>query len=63
MLLWDVWGVGARELYDAAAQVTAEDVSFTAVRALFAENDGLRTPQTVTSLAPFNGPSEVTVRG
>ncbi|MGW5664979.1 transglutaminase-like domain-containing protein [Streptomyces sp. NPDC003758] len=73
MLLWDVWGVGAgsdgemtdaiRELYDGAAQVTAEDGSFTAVRELFAENDGLRTPQTVTSLAPFNGPSEVTLRG
>ncbi|WP_330279059.1 transglutaminase domain-containing protein [Streptomyces sp. NBC_00569] len=72
-LLWDVWGVGAgsdeamtdtiRELYDEAAEVTAGDVSFTAARQLFAGNDGLRTPQTVTSLAPFNGPSEVTLRG
>ncbi|MEV6740911.1 hypothetical protein AB0N14_29880 [Streptomyces sp. NPDC051104] len=52
-----------RELYDGAARVTAEDGSFTAVRELFAENDGLRTPRTVTSLAPFNGPSEVTLRG
>ncbi|MFF4214087.1 hypothetical protein ACFYZE_33025 [Streptomyces sp. NPDC001796] len=52
-----------RELYDGAARVTAEDGSFTAVRALFAEEDGLRTPQTVTSLAPFNGPRQVTLRG
>lgn len=71
-LLWDVWGVGAdddsgmtdaiRELYDVAAEVTTGEMSFTAVRQLFAENDGLRTPRTVTSLAPFNGPSEVTLR-
>lgn len=72
-LLWDVWGVGAgsdgemtsgiRELYDEAARVTAGEVSFAAARQLFTENDGLRTPRTVLSLAPFNGAREVALRG
>ncbi|OAH15653.1 transglutaminase-like domain-containing protein [Streptomyces jeddahensis] len=72
-LLWDVWGAGAdsdeemtdeiRELYDQAALVTHDDVPFDTVRKLFTANDGLRTPKTVLSLAPFNGPSEVTLRG
>lgn len=71
-LLWDVWGVGAdndgdmtaeiRELYDEAAAVTAGEVDFAAARALFTTHDGLRTPPTVRSLAPFNGPVEVTLR-
>ncbi|MER5181454.1 transglutaminase domain-containing protein [Streptomyces sp. NPDC002896] len=71
-LLWDVWGVGAggdgdmtdeiRELYDQASLVACDDVPFDAARKLFAEHDGLRTPKTVLSLAPFNGPSQVTLR-
>ncbi|MFD7541360.1 transglutaminase-like domain-containing protein [Streptomyces sp. NPDC059819] len=71
-LLWDTWGTGAggnREmtdatcaLYDQASLVVCDDVPFDAARKLFAENEGLRTPKTVLSLAPFNGPSEVTLR-
>lgn len=71
-LLWDTWGVGPasgeemtdtmRKLYDGVAQMTTGEVPFSAVRQLFKENDGLRTPQTVTSLAPFNGPSEIALR-
>jgi Transglutaminase-like superfamily len=71
-LLWDIWGVGAgdggampdeiRDLYDEAARVTAGDIPFAEVRALFAERDGLRTPPTVLSLSPFNGPTRVTLR-
>ncbi|WP_335978157.1 transglutaminase-like domain-containing protein [Streptomyces sp. CA2R106] len=77
-LLWDVWGPGSeadpecaagtglpaglRDLYDIAARVTSGEVSFAEVRALFADHDGLRTPATVLSLAPFNGPSRVTLR-
>ncbi|KAB1143444.1 hypothetical protein F7R91_25005 [Streptomyces luteolifulvus] len=71
-LLWDVWGVGAssdgemtdtiRTLYDRAAEMTVGEVTYSATRKLFAENHGLRTPRTVTSLAPFNGPSEVALR-
>lgn len=38
------------------------DVSLAAARQLFAEDDTLRTPRTVTSYAPFNGPSLVTLR-
>ncbi|MFG2716839.1 hypothetical protein ACGFW5_00805 [Streptomyces sp. NPDC048416] len=59
-----------RELYDRAAEVTAgpgsQDAmgpgSYDAARRLFAEHEGLRTPEVVTSFAPFNGPSEVTLR-
>ncbi|TJZ99536.1 transglutaminase-like domain-containing protein [Actinacidiphila oryziradicis] len=71
-LLWDTWGTGAGgdremtdaicELYDQASLVVCDDVPFDAARKLFAENEGLRTPKTVLSLAPFNGPSEVTLR-
>ncbi|BBA99619.1 hypothetical protein RVR_6318 [Actinacidiphila reveromycinica] len=71
-LLWDVWGTGAesddgmtgeiRALYDTAARVTGGEVPFAAARALFAGHDGLRTPATVLSLAPFNGPAQVTLR-
>ncbi|MFD4483506.1 transglutaminase domain-containing protein [Streptomyces sp. NPDC058471] len=71
-LLWDTWGVGAgsdremtdtiRKLYDGVAEMTAREVPFGAVRQLFLENDGLRTPQTVISLAPFNGPSGIALR-
>ncbi|MEU9371929.1 transglutaminase-like domain-containing protein [Streptomyces avermitilis] len=71
-LLWDTWGTGAGgdremtdaacELYDQASLVVCDDVSFDAARKLFAENEGLRTPKAVLSLAPFNGPSEVTLR-
>ncbi|MFJ8112966.1 transglutaminase-like domain-containing protein [Streptomyces sp. NPDC096132] len=73
-LLWDLWGADgegdqdlplpepARALYDRAALVCAGEVPFDAARALFAEEDGLRTPKTVLCLAPFNGPSRVTLR-
>jgi len=71
-LLWDIWGIGAGadgdmtdeiyDLYDLAAQVADDDIIFPAARALFTDNAGLRTPATVLSLAPFNGPHEVTLR-
>jgi hypothetical protein len=71
-LLWDTWGTGAggnremtdaiRELYDQASLVVCDEVPFDAARTLFAENEGLRTPTVVLSLAPFNGPSDVTLR-
>jgi hypothetical protein len=72
-LLWDIWGAEAGsdgremteaicELYDQASLVARDDVPFDAARKLFGENAGLRTPKTVLSLAPFNGPSEVTLR-
>lgn len=71
-LLWDIWGVGAgsddemtdeiRDVYDRAAPLSSDEVPFTAVRRLFAEDDGLRTPKTVVSLAPFNGRREVVLR-
>ena len=71
-LLWDVWGAGADDdarmteevyaLYDRAAAVTAGDVPFAQARALFAGEDGLRTPPTVLSLAPLAGPRQVTLR-
>jgi len=71
-LLWDIWGLDAGpydemtdeiyDLYDLAATVSDDEVSFDAARKLFAANAGLRTPATVTSLAPFKGPSEVTLR-
>ncbi|HTJ68521.1 MAG TPA: transglutaminase-like domain-containing protein [Actinospica sp.] len=71
-LLWDIWGIGAGgdddmtdeiyDLYDLAAQVADDEIVFEAARNLFTENAGLRTPATVLSLAPFNGPHEVTLR-
>jgi len=72
-LLWDVWGEdegepgtalpeASREFYDGVAPVVSGEVSFEAVRTLFAEDDVLRTPKTVTSYAPFNGPSPATLR-
>jgi hypothetical protein len=72
-LLWDIWGAGSgpgeemtdeiRSLYDEAAGVTGGDeVAYGAARALFAGHDGLRTPEIVLSLAPFNGPRQVTLR-
>jgi Transglutaminase-like superfamily len=73
MLLWDVWGARAdsdaemtdaiRELYDQVSQVTGnDDVPFGAARAMFTQDDRLLAPRTVISLAPFNGPSLVTLR-
>jgi hypothetical protein len=72
-LLWDVWGAGAgndeeltdtvRELYDQVAAMTGGDVPFKAARRMFTGNENLRTPKTVLSLAPFNGPRKVTLRG
>ncbi|TMR92250.1 transglutaminase-like domain-containing protein [Nonomuraea basaltis] len=71
-LLWDVWGTGAGgeremtdaiyDLYDQVSLVACDDVPFDAARKLFAENEALRTPKTVRSLAPFNGPGEVVLR-
>jgi hypothetical protein len=71
-LLWDMWGIGAGadgdmtdeiyDLYDLAAAVADDEVHFAAARKLFASNAGLRTPATITSLAEFNGPREVTLR-
>jgi len=68
-LLWDTWGVGRggnpemtdeiRELYDRVSLATGD---FDAARRLFTENEELKTPRTVLSLAPFNGPHEVTLR-
>jgi hypothetical protein len=37
-------------------------VPFAEVRKAFMENARLRTPATVLSLAPFNGPREATLR-
>ncbi|MFJ8537396.1 transglutaminase family protein [Streptomyces sp. NPDC093591] len=72
-LLWDVWGEEegapgqplpdtARGRYDRASRVACDDVPFEGVRRLFAEDDTLRTPDTVTCFAPFNGESRVTLR-
>jgi hypothetical protein len=71
-LLWDVWGEDGEfgqplseaslALHDRACLVTADDVPFEAARTLFTEDDRLRTPRTVLCLAPFNGPSHVTLR-
>ncbi|WP_328767083.1 transglutaminase-like domain-containing protein [Streptomyces sp. NBC_00286] len=74
-LLWDVWGTEAdeedgqtmteplRALYDRASLVVApDDVSFEDARRLFAEQDGLRTPETVLSLSEYNPPLHVTLR-
>jgi hypothetical protein len=72
-LLWDVWGEDegepgtplpepSRKFYDGVAPIVSDEISFQAARKLFAENELLRTPQTVTSYAPFNGPSEVVLR-
>ncbi|MGW7208215.1 transglutaminase-like domain-containing protein [Streptomyces sp. NPDC054837] len=72
-LLWDVWGEDegepgtplpepSRKFYDEVAPVVSDEISFEAARKLFTENEVLRTPQTVTSYAPFNGPSVITLR-
>jgi hypothetical protein len=71
-LVWDIWGAIAdidhgitdadRELYDQIATVTAEDGNFDQVRTMFLQNDRLRVPEKVLSLAPYNGPREVTLR-
>lgn len=71
-LLWDIWGVGAGsdeeltdeilKLYDSVAPLISDEVRYAEARRLFAENDGLRTPKTVLSLAQFNGPQQVTLR-
>ncbi|MFE1794998.1 transglutaminase-like domain-containing protein [Streptomyces sp. NPDC059517] len=72
MLLWDTWGAEPdsdekmtdtiRALCDQVSLVTSDYIPFDAARTLFAQNDGLRTSRTVLSLAPFNGPREVTLR-
>ncbi|MFC8431495.1 transglutaminase-like domain-containing protein [Streptomyces sp. NPDC057253] len=72
-LLWDVWGAddgepgtplsdGVREICDRVAPVVSGEVSMEAVRRVFAAEEGLRTPRTVTSYAPFLGKSLVELR-
>ncbi|MDX3747897.1 transglutaminase-like domain-containing protein [Streptomyces sp. AK08-02] len=76
-LLWDIWGTEGeddgrsmtepvRELYDRVAALVAPDspgdVSFDAVRRIFAEEDGVRTPETVLRLSEYNPPRHVTLR-
>ncbi|MEV6478431.1 transglutaminase-like domain-containing protein [Streptomyces sp. NPDC051576] len=72
-LLWDVWSEDegnpgeplpepSRLFYDRVAPVVSGEVSFEAARKLFADDDILRTPPTVTCYAPFNGPGLVTLR-
>ncbi|MBO2463922.1 transglutaminase-like domain-containing protein [Actinomadura violacea] len=71
-LLWDTWGAGTssdddltddiRDLYHQVALLTSDEVRFDAARIAFADNENLRTPSTVLSLAPFNGPRHVTLR-
>ncbi|WP_239067884.1 hypothetical protein [Actinomadura bangladeshensis] len=71
-LRWDIWGAGAgsdddltddiRDLYHRVALLTSDKVRFEAVRTAFTEDENLRTPRTVLSLAPFNGPRQVTLR-
>ena len=43
-------------------RLTADDLPFGEVRKAFMENERLRTPATVLSLAPFDGPRAVTFR-
>ncbi|MEV0844460.1 hypothetical protein AB0J21_01000 [Streptomyces sp. NPDC049954] len=73
MSQWDVWGAGAdsdaelaeadRLLYDEVTRVTGERLpAFGALRGLW-EDERLRTPRTVRSLAPYTGAREVTLRG
>ncbi|MFE4516749.1 transglutaminase-like domain-containing protein [Kitasatospora sp. NPDC056783] len=65
-LLWDTWGTTSTNTphapYDEVAHLTVDTVDLSAVRRLFTEHDVLRVPKTVLSLAPFNGPREVTLR-
>ena len=71
-LLWDTWGMetpdhtemtdATREFYDHVSRVASDDVPFQVARELFTKDERLRTPETVLSLAPFNGPSEVILR-
>lgn len=71
-LLWDIWGVGAgsdeelteemRKFYDGVAPLISDEVRYADARRMYAENDGLRTPKTVLSLAQFNGPHQVMLR-
>ncbi|MEU6350190.1 transglutaminase-like domain-containing protein [Streptomyces sp. NPDC047072] len=72
-LLWDVWGEDdgepgtplsdrARVVFDRVAPVVSGEVSMEAVRRVFAEEEGLRTPRTVTSYATFLGKSLVELR-
>jgi len=55
-------GIPARLRSGFATYFGADDVPFDTARRLFAANDSLRTPPTVLSYAPFNGPSYVTLR-
>ncbi|BBC29581.1 hypothetical protein SGFS_008750 [Streptomyces graminofaciens] len=71
-LLWDVWGSevelghdltdAVRAHYDRAVPVVGDEVPFAAARELFAVDEEFRTPATVMSYAPFNGPREVALR-
>ncbi|WP_369272739.1 hypothetical protein AB5J55_24605 [Streptomyces sp. R11] len=46
-----------REQYDRAARVTGDDVPSEGARQSFTADGTLRTPDTVTCFAPFNGES------
>ncbi|KAB8181307.1 transglutaminase domain-containing protein [Nonomuraea phyllanthi] len=71
-LVWDIWGAIAdidsgitdadRELYDQIAEVTAGTGDFEQAREMYLQDARLRMPQTVLSLAPYNGPRHVTLR-
>jgi hypothetical protein len=50
------------ELCDRVSRVTHGGVAFTVAQELFTQNEEFRVPRTVLSLAPFNGPSQVTLR-
>ncbi|MEV7773547.1 transglutaminase-like domain-containing protein [Kitasatospora sp. NPDC086791] len=74
-LLWDTWGpdpadapldpldpLDSYDPYDRAALLTEGAIDLPAARRLFTEHDALRTPRTVLTMAPFNGPHESTLR-
>lgn len=71
-LVWDIWGAisdidngiteADRELYDQIAKATAGTGDFEQARKMYLHDDRLRMPQTVLSLAPYNGLVQVTLR-
>jgi hypothetical protein len=72
MLLWDIWGTDPDnyremtgliwDLYDRVAESTSDQVAFDRAREAFAHNDQLRTPRSVYTLAPYQGPRNVALR-
>lgn len=71
-LVWDIWGAIAdidngiteadRELYDQITKATAGTGDFEQARKMYLQDARLRMPRTVLSLAPYNGPRQVTLR-